>query len=666
VVTLPSFRPTQTLLSWAAFLGAAALFLLISWGASLIVERISAAQVRSHLLNEGMTWVEIRADGLQIQLYGTAPNEAQRFRAVNLTGGLIDNSRIRDRMEVTPAKAFEAPRFSLEMLRNDDGIQLIGLLPAGEARDSLIEIATALQPDIPLQDMIETADYPAPAAWQGALDFGVTALKLLPRSKISVSADLVSITAIAASDAERRNFENRLSAARPQDLPVKIEVSAPRPVITPFTLRFVKDGEGARFDACAADTEKARDRIIAAATAAGATGRINCTVGLGVPSPSWAEAAAAGIHAVADLEQATVTFSDADVTLEAAASVAQSDFDRVAGELEAALPDVFSLDARLEKAASTRQGPAEFTAMLNGETGRIELRGRLTDEPQRAAVNSYATALFGTGKVYLATRMDPELPDGWPVRVLAGLEALSQLKEGRLVVRADLVQITGRTGSQFAKGRISQVLSDKLGQGQSFKVDVRYEEALDPIASVPTPQECAEDAAQVLRTGKIVFPPGSAEIEASANGVLQALADVLKRCPGVKMEIQGHTDSQGSDSGNLALSQARAEAVLLALQGRQVDVSAMTARGYGETRPIAENQTELGREFNRRIEFVLVGAETPAAPEMQDATTPAEGSDAAAAPAQAAEGPDFSGDDSPSVAPAEKTIRPRPRPEKNG
>lgn len=660
MVTLPSFRPTQTLLSWAAFLGAAALFLLISWGASLIIERISAAQVRSHLLNEGMTWVEIRADGLQIQLYGTAPNEAQRFRAVNLTGGLIDNSRIRDRMEVTPAKAFEAPRFSLEMLRNDDGIQLIGLLPESEAKEELIETARGLQPDIALQDMIETADYPAPAGWEVALNYGISALKLLPRSKISVSAEQVSVTAIAASDAEKRSFETRLTADKPADLQVTVEISAPRPVITPFTLRFVKDSQSARFDACSADSDKARDRIVAAAAAAGSIGRINCIVGLGVPTPSWAEAAEAGIRAVAELGQATITFSDADVTLEADETVSQADFDRVVGELEAALPDVFSLDAKLQKAAEAKQGPAEFTAALNGETGRIELRGRLTDEAQRAAVNSFATALFGTGKVYLATRIDPELPDGWPVRVLAGLEALSQLKEGRLVVRADQVQVTGVTGSQFAKGRISQVLSEKLGQGQSFRVDVRYEEALDPIASVPTPEECAADVAQVLRAGKIVFTPGSAEIDPAANGVLQALSDVMKRCPGVKMEIQGHTDSQGSDSGNLALSQARAEAVLLALQGRGVDVSGLSAKGYGETRPIAENETELGREYNRRIEFVLVGAETPAIPEASDATTPAEGADAAS------EGPDFSGDASPSVAPTEKTIRPQPRPEKNG
>jgi len=656
VVKLPSLRLTPTLMAWAAFAAALVVAVLIAFGASLIIERISAAAVRSRLMTEGITWVEVRADGLQIQLYGTAPNEGQRFRVVNVTAGMVDNSRIRDRMEVEPAKAIEAPRFSVEMLRNDDGIQLIGLLPEGDTKAELIALAEALQPGTELQDMLETADYPPPESWGPALNFGIEALKLLPRSKISVAADGVQITAIAASDAEKRDFAVKLSAARPENLPATIEVSAPRPVITPFTLRFVKDAGGLRFDACSADSERARTRIIAAAAEAGLAGRVSCVVGLGVPTPSWAEAAAAGIRAVAALEAADITFKDADVTFQAAAGVSQADFDRVVGELDAALPDVFSLTATLEKAATAVEGPAEFTAVLNGETGRIELRGRLTDEAQRAAVDSYATALFGTGKVYLATRLDQGLPDGWPVRVLAGLEALSQLKEGRLVVRVDSVQVSGVTGSQFAKSRISQVLSDKLGQGQSFKVDVRYDEALDPIASVPTPEECAADVADVLRRGKIAFTPGSAEIDGRANGVMTALADVLRRCPGIRMEIGGHTDSQGRDESNLALSQARAEAVLLALQGRQVDVSGLVAKGYGETVPIADNETEAGREANRRIEFVPIGQPAPAVPGTEDATTPAEGADAAA------EGPDFSGDDSPSVAPAEKTIRPQPRP----
>ena len=648
----------------SAFAAAGLVSVLVAWGAAVLVEKISARAVKSMLLTEGITFASVTPDGLQIHLNGTAPNEAMRYKVVNLVGALIDSSRIRDRLEVTPVKAIEAPRFSVEMLRNDDGIQLIGLLPESETLQAVKDEAQALSPEIPLADMLETAAYPAPEGWDSALKFGMDALGLLPRSKISVASDQVAITAIAGSEAEKRSFEQQLTSAKPQGLAVKIEISAPRPVLTPFTLRFVKDGEGPRFDACSADTETARAHILAAAATAGAVGRNSCTIGLGVPTPRWADAVIAGIKAVAQLQSATLTFADADVTLLAGADVAQADFDRVVGELGAALPDVFSLNATLEKKATGGPvGPAEFTAKLAPETHRLEMRGRLTDERLRKAVDSFARAEFGSSNTYLATRMDPELPNGWPLRVLAGLQALGELDNGTLLVRADTVELKGVTGSQSAKVRISQILSEKLGQGQTFRVDVKYDKALDPLAGVPTPEECAQDVDDVVARQKITFTPGSAEIASAASGVMKALADVLKSCPGVKLEVAGYTDAQGSEEGNRALSQARAETVVLALQGRQIDVSGMVAKGYGEADPLADNGTEDGREANRRIEFRLIDAPKPASADAaKAAATAAQGSDAAAA---AVTGPDFSGDTSPSVAPQEKTIAPKPRPKKS-
>jgi OOP family OmpA-OmpF porin len=201
----------------------------------------------------------------------------------------------------------------------------------------------------------------------------------------------------------------------------------------------------------------------------------------------------------------------------------------------------------------------------------------------------------------------------------------------------------------MAKARIAQILSSGLGQGQTFSVDVTYDEELDPLAALPTPEECAADVNAALERQKIAFEPGSAEIAGAAAPLMDELAKILKDCPGVKMEVAGHTDAQGSESGNLALSQARAEAVVLALQGRQVNVSGLKAVGYGESRPVADNQLEEGREANRRIEFTLI-VDTPA---------PASGG---AEAAEGVDGPDFSGDMSPSVAPTEKTRRPKRRP----
>ncbi len=643
----------------------------VAAAAALVIERRSDNVISTRLAEEGLDWINVDTDGLQVILTGTAPNEAARFRAVNIVGSIVDASRIRDALEVTPASAIAAPRFSVEMLRNDDGIQLIGLMPEDAGQGGIGEVqladqAAALTPGSEIVNMLETAAYPAPKAWNSALTFGIEALKRLKRSKISVAADRVEITAISDSEPEKRRLEADLRAIAPNGVALVVNITAPRPVITPFTLRFIIDAQGARFDSCSADTERARKAILAAATAAGVTGTPLCTIGLGVPTPRWADAVTQAIAAVATIGDGSITFSDADVTLLAGTSVSQATFDRVVGELETGLPDVFSLTSTLEKTESASQGPAEFTANLS-DAGKVELRGRLTDEMQRKAVDAFARAAFGAEAVYTATRLDETLPDGWAVRVLAGLEALAQVENGSLLVRSDLVEVAGVTGSQSARSRITQILSGKLGQGQTFRVNVRYDEALDPVASIPTPEECAADVNAVIARTKITFTPASAEIASTARPVLDALAEILVNCPPMTMEIGGYTDAQGSEGGNQALSQARAEAVLVALQGRRIDVSGITAVGYGEANPIADNGTEAGREANRRIEFVLKGSnstvastDTPAA--SADADVDADADDAAPAQPGPEGGPDFSGDTSPSVAPTEKTIRPLPRP----
>lgn len=656
-----------------AFALAGLVMLAVAFAVALVIEARSASVVTERMAGAGMGWVTVQTDGLQVRLSGTAPDESSRFRALNLAGSLVDTSRLRDLLDVAPSSAVAPPRFAVEILRNDDGIQLIGLFPetaaeGGLSEEELTAAANALAPDTQVVNMLQKAAYAPPETWDGALRFGLEALKSLKRSKISIMADRVEITAIAESAAEKRSFETALGRAKPEGVTLVMDISAPRPVLTPFTLRFLIDDEGARFDACSADTDRARATILAAAGRAGLDGSAPCTIGLGTPTPRWAEAAAAGIKAVAAMGKGSVTFSDADVTLTAGAGVAQADFELAAGDLRAALPEVFSLDAIAPQVEAAQQGPVEFTASLSTE-GKVALRGKLVDERQQAAVEAFARAAFGAEAVYTATRLDPTLPDGWPGRVLAGLAALAELHDGNLVVRADTVAVKGVTGSQEAKGRITQILSSQLGQGAGFTVDVRYDEELDPLAALPTPQECAAKVREVMVGKKITFTPGSAEIAPEAGPVIDALAAALKDCPALPMEIAGHTDAQGSESGNLALSQARAEAVLIALQGRRVDVSGMWAKGYGEGIPIADNGNEEGREANRRIEFVLKQeAYAGEDRDTDDAARPADSADGAAAAvaegAAAAEDP--AADQSPSLAPTENTIRPKQRPARDG
>ncbi|WP_420468328.1 OmpA family protein [Panacagrimonas sp.] len=112
---------------------------------------------------------------------------------------------------------------------------------------------------------------------------------------------------------------------------------------------------------------------------------------------------------------------------------------------------------------------------------------------------------------------------------------------------------------------------------------------------------CALDQRFILRGVKFEFD--SDKLTVGAQSILNDVADTLAAYPDVSVEVQGHTDSLGTDAYNLGLSERRAIAVKRYLTGRGVNGDRMRPQGYGESAPIADNNTEEGQEENRRVEF---------------------------------------------------------------
>ncbi len=572
------------------------------------VEASALTEISLVLSQSGHDWAEVAVDGLQVTLFGTAPDEATRFAALSEAGSIVDASRIQDTMEVEATAAIAAPDFTIEILKNDDGLSLIGLVPVESDATTIVERALAVAGTEKATDLLESADFAPPPGWERALSFGLGALDALPRSKVSIAPGRVSITAVAKDTEDRRRIERSLRRDSPTGVELVLKISAPRPVIAPFTLRFLIDDKGPRFDACSADTEDARAAILKAARDAGLQGAPRCTLGLGTPSTQWGNAAVQAINALGEIGEGTLTISNADISLVAAVGTNETTFDRQVGELEGGLPDVFSLNAvRLlpEEAPKADGTVPEFVATRSPE-GLVQMRGRLGDELTRTAVESFAAAHFGMGNVYPAVRVTDDVPAGWPTRVLSALEALALLNNGVAVVSPDKIEISGLSGRVNARAEIARILGSKLADGATFALDVSYSEALDPLAALPTPEECVEQINAAVSAQKITFAPSSTDIEDAGMETIDAISELLRDCQTVEIEIGGHTDSQGREVMNEQLSQARADAVLNAIMARRVLTSNLTAKGYGETEPIADNDTEAGREANRRIEFRLV------------------------------------------------------------
>lgn len=130
---------------------------------------------------------------------------------------------------------------------------------------------------------------------------------------------------------------------------------------------------------------------------------------------------------------------------------------------------------------------------------------------------------------------------------------------------------------------------------------------LNPVTHDGCPERVVvrDDRIEILE--KVFFETGSAVIKEESFGLLDDVAKVLVEHANIlKIEVGGHTDSQGSSSYNRKLSQSRSESVREYLVKGGVEAERLTARGYGESSPIADNETEEGRSENRRVEFRIL------------------------------------------------------------
>ena len=130
--------------------------------------------------------------------------------------------------------------------------------------------------------------------------------------------------------------------------------------------------------------------------------------------------------------------------------------------------------------------------------------------------------------------------------------------------------------------------------------------AAAPAVPLTTPkpsdaEACRANIAAFSARNAILFQSGAAIIAANSEPALDELATYLAACPGTAINIEGHTDASGDPQLNLALSVARAEAVVNALVARDIAPSRLYAVGYGASTPIADNETPEGKQLNRRI-----------------------------------------------------------------
>lgn len=166
----------------------------------------------------------------------------------------------------------------------------------------------------------------------------------------------------------------------------------------------------------------------------------------------------------------------------------------------------------------------------------------------------------------------------------------------------------------FSKGKPSKYCD--LYSGIKADVDPIDYDKIERIIEKHIPKEVTKEVVveKPVKTDKdkkwvlvgVEFDFNSDKLKPEAYPVLFHAVQVLLQNPDMKVEVQGHTDNVGTEKGNMKISQRRAERVKNYLVARGVEEHRLTAVGYGESRPITENNTKEGRAMNRRIEFKIV------------------------------------------------------------
>ena len=213
--------------------------------------------------------------------------------------------------------------------------------------------------------------------------------------------------------------------------------------------------------------------------------------------------------------------------------------------------------------------------------------------PSAAAVGVLTKAAGVSPK---ALKVTTGLPDTFVASANSGLGALTQLDSGHLGFDGTTWWLRGSAATQALHDAVAGAIA-ALPNGSDWSV------AID-VASSPL-VGCRERVAGLAKRNAIQFVTGKATLTKDSTATLDELAADLKICPDTNVHVQGHTDSDGTAAVNVAVSVARAEAVVAALAQRGIDDSRLYAEGFGSTVPVASNDTKAGKAANRRIAFEI-------------------------------------------------------------
>ncbi|MFL2788989.1 MAG: OmpA family protein [Paracoccaceae bacterium] len=585
------------------------LIILISLIISNSLQNSTIKRVNYLLEKMENSWAQVEVDGLQVTISGKALNERQRLKTIEVLETALLPSLITDRTSAQIPEYITKENLRLIIIKDNNNISLIGLVPNKNYRESIVS-KISKYPNVNISVGISNDENTkVSSAWLSDLELVADSLSLFSQGRISINSEKINITILSSNNDETKKVKQDLSQKTQFKPNFLVDIVTPKTLISPYSFEYFIDENIGAISTCSVETLSDQKTVIALAKKFPLARIPNCEIGIGTPSLNWINTVQAAMSLLQEIGEGSIKFSDLEIKLLLKKKDPKIEILKLIEKFEQTLPKEFKFYSTLNKSVSKKEAetkqPLEIK-IAKSSLNKINITGHLNTELEKQIIKSYAKAIFAESTINLNINLTKSTSINFVRISTIAMEALKELYSGTLIVQKNKIKLIGRVSSEMSANKAQEHLKNMLAENSLIETDITFDKSLSPVILVMTPEDCVKKINEILKKEKIVFEPASTAIKGSSRLAIKKIATVVKKCEDVRMEIGGHTDSQGRKAMNLNLSQLRADAVKAALLSRKVLVKKLVPVGYGETLPIADNQTEEGREINRRIEFKLL------------------------------------------------------------
>jgi len=240
----------------------------------------------------------------------------------------------------------------------------------------------------------------------------------------------------------------------------------------------------------------------------------------------------------------------------------------------------------------------QTAARLPDDQGKVVASGSVPDEASRAAILARLRELYGAPNVIDRLEVGGVVPPpNWSENMTKILAPnLKQVHKGQLQVSGTQIALKGNVANEAVRQQVVSQIATSLNP--TYSID---------NGLVVAGGEAQNVLDKTLSNRVVEFESGAATLTPLGRAILDEMGGAIKQIGTPKIQLIGHTDSQGNRQSNVALSLARANTVRNYLIEKGIPAESLSASGSGPDQPVASNETGEGRAKNRRIEFRLAG-----------------------------------------------------------